>query len=50
VTSVRVVRGLPMGLEQSAIQAVSQWKFQPAMLDNRPVAVYFSLTVQFEVR
>lgn len=50
VTSVRVVRGLPMGLEQSAIQAVSQWKFQPATLAGRPVAVYFNLTVQFEVR
>ena len=50
VTSVRVIRGLPMGLEQSAIQAVTQWKFQPATLDGRPVAVYFNLTVQFEVR
>jgi protein TonB len=50
VTSVRVIHGLPMGLEQSAIQAVSQWKFQPATLEGRPVAVYFNLTVQFEVR
>lgn len=50
VTAVRVIRGLPMGLEQAAVQAVSQWKFQPATLDGRPVAVYFNLTVQFEVR
>lgn len=50
VTSVRVVKGLPMGLEQSAIDAVSRWKFQPATLDGRPVAVYFNLTVNFQVQ
>ena len=50
VTSVRVVKGLPMGLEQSAVDAVSRWKFQPATLDGRPVAVYFNLTVSFRVQ
>jgi protein TonB len=50
VTSVRVVKGLPMGLDKSAIDAVSRWKFQPATLDGRPVAVYFNLTVNFQVQ
>lgn len=50
VTSVRVVKGMAMGLEQAAIEAVSRWKFQPATLDGRPVAVYFNLTVNFFVR
>jgi TonB family protein len=50
VTGVRVVKGMPMGLEQAAIEAVSRWKFQPATLDGRPVAVYFNLTVNFFVR
>lgn len=50
VTSVRVLKGLPMGLDQAAIDAVARWRFQPATLDGRPVAVYYNLTVNFEVR
>lgn len=50
VTEVRVMRGLPMGLDQSAADAVSQWKFTPATLEGRPVKVYYLLTVYFEVK
>jgi len=49
VTNVRVLKGLPMGLEQSAMDAVKQWKFKPATLNGRPVSVYFVLTINFRL-
>jgi protein TonB len=50
VTDVRVLKSLPMGLTEAAIDAVKQWKFKPATLDNRPVSVYFTLTVNFQLQ
>lgn len=49
VTDVEVLRGLPMGLTEEAVRAVREWRFEPARLDGRPVAVYFTLTVRFEL-
>jgi TonB family protein len=50
VTDVRVLKTLPMGLTESAMDAVRQWRFRPATLDGRPVSVYFTLTVKFELQ
>lgn len=50
VTNVSVLKGLPMGLSESAEAAVKQWKFQPATLRGKPVAVYFNLTVNFQLQ
>jgi protein TonB len=50
VTNVRVLRGLPMGLDREAMSAVQQWKFRPAMMANKPVKVYFNLTVNFTIQ
>lgn len=47
VTHTRVIRGLPLGLSEAAVEAISQWRFQPASLDGEPVAVYYNLTVNF---
>jgi protein TonB len=49
VTDVRVLKGLPAGLDQSAMTAVQQWRFAPATMNRRPVPVYFRLTVRFEI-
>jgi protein TonB len=49
VVNVRLLRGLPMGLSEEAMAAVSQWKFKPATLAGRPVKVFFSLRVDFMV-
>ncbi|HKV07323.1 MAG TPA: TonB family protein [Thermoanaerobaculia bacterium] len=50
VTDVRLLRGLPMGLDQEALAAVRQWRFTPATLQGQPVNVYFSLTVNFRIQ
>jgi len=49
VVQARVLKGLPMGLDQAALDAVSQWKFRPATRGGQPVDVYFILTVNFRV-
>jgi len=46
---VRVIRSLDKRLDQSAIDAVYQWKFEPAMKDGKSVAVRTSVEVTFVV-
>jgi periplasmic protein TonB len=46
---IRVVRGLGFGLDAKAIEAVKQWKFQPAMKDGQPVNVQISVEVGFRL-
>ena len=50
VDNVRVLRGLGMGLDQAAVDAVKQWRFRPATLHGRPVPVYYNLTVNFQLQ
>jgi periplasmic protein TonB len=50
VDNVRVLRGLPMGLDREAVTAVQQWKFRPALLGSKPVKIYFTLTVNFTIQ
>ena len=50
VTDVRILKGLPMGLDQSAIDAVKRWKFTPGSLNGQPVPVIFTLTVNFKLQ
>jgi periplasmic protein TonB len=46
---IRVVRGLGFGLDTKAVEAVKQWKFQPALKDGRPVNVQISVEVGFRL-
>jgi periplasmic protein TonB len=46
---IRVVRGLGFGLDARAIEAVKQWKFQPALKDGQPVNVQISVEVGFHL-
>jgi protein TonB len=50
VTDARVLRGLPMGLDRAAIEAIEQWRFKPALMQDRPVKVYFTLTATFTLQ
>jgi periplasmic protein TonB len=46
---IRVQRGIGMGLDEKAIEAVQQWRFDPATKDGRPVAVQISVEVSFKL-
>ena len=35
-------------LDKAAVKAVSAWTFQPATLDGKPVAVYYTITIRFK--
>ena len=50
VSNVRILKGLPMGLDTEAVAAVQDWIFEPAKLDGRPVSVYYTLTVNFQIQ
>lgn len=50
VTNVKILKGLPMGLDQSAVDAVKRWRFTPATLNGKPVSVYYNLTVNFRIQ
>ena len=49
VTDINVLKPLPFGLDQAAVDAVKQWKFKPALKDGQPVDVAFNLTVNFKI-
>ncbi len=48
---IRVVRSLdPGGLDDQAIEAVSQWRFEPGRLAGRPVDVVVTVLLDFTMR
>jgi protein TonB len=50
VKTVKVLRGLPLGLTENAVDAVKRWKFKPSTLNNKPVEVLYILTVRFNLQ
>jgi TonB family protein len=50
VQIVRVVRSLGFGLDESAIKALQQWQFRPAMMNGEPVNVTLNIEVNFNLR
>jgi TonB family protein len=50
VTEVKVLKSLPMGLDQSAVEAIQKWRFEPSMLNGKPVPVRYNLTVNFTLQ
>src|SRR5205807_1146822 len=48
-SKIRVVRGVGLGLDERAVEAVSRWLFQPAISGNRPVAVPAMVEVGFHL-
>jgi protein TonB len=51
VTDLEVLRCShpKLGFEEAAVDAVRQWRYKPALLDGRPVEVYFTVLVDFEL-
>ena len=50
VQNVKVLKGLPEGLSDSAVETASKWEFEPATLNGEPVPVYFNLTIRFSLQ
>lgn len=49
VQDVKIVESIGEAFDRSVIEAVSTWKFEPARLDDEPVAVRYSLTINFRL-
>jgi TonB family protein len=50
IGAVRVLQGLGSGLDQRAIEAVRQWRFNPARRYGTPVDVLVEIAVEFKLR
>lgn len=46
---ITVERGVGLGLDEKAIEALGKWLFKPAMKDGKPVAVYLSSEMTFHM-
>jgi len=49
VDSVKVLSGEPV-LAHAAAEAVRQWRYQPTLVDGKPVAVVTTVTVEFHLK
>lgn len=49
VMEVEITRGLGLGLDVAALDAVKQWKYTPTFYNGRPVEVILTVTVRFQL-
>jgi TonB family protein len=49
VAEVKIVSG-PSLLHRAALDAVKQWKYDPALLDGQPTSMHLTVTVQFKTQ
>ncbi len=49
VVAVKVVKSVPE-LDQAAIDAVKQWKYEPVVIEGKPVGVVFTVTIKFALQ
>jgi len=47
--NIRVASSLGMGLDEKAIEAVKNWRFEPSMKDGHPVPVEIAVEVEFHL-
>ncbi len=47
--NIRVASSLGMGLDEKAIEAVKQWRFEPSQKDGHPVPVEIAVEVEFHL-
>lgn len=46
---IRIVHALGFGLDAKAVEAVQQWRFEPAKKDGKPVNVQINVQVAFRL-
>jgi protein TonB len=49
VVKVRVLKSIPE-LDQAAIDALKQWKYEPLIIEGKPKGVVFTVTVRFALK
>ena len=47
--NLRVVKGIGLGLDEKAIEAVHKWRFKPGLKDGKPVVVAAHIEVNFRL-
>jgi TonB family protein len=47
--NIRIVKGLGLGLDEKAVEAISQWRFKPGMKGDVPVTVAANIEVNFRL-
>jgi TonB family protein len=47
--NVQVVERLGLGLDEKAVEAISQWRFKPGAKDGKPVTVAATIEVNFKL-
>lgn len=48
-TQIKIKKALGMGLDDAAVNSVEQWRFAPAKLNDKPVAVLVDIEVSFKL-
>jgi len=46
---IKVVRGIGMGLDENAVEAVKKYRFKPAMREGIPVKVEMNIQINFQI-
>lgn len=49
IARTRILKGVHPSLDAAAVEAIRTWRFEPALLDGEPVAVYYNLTINFRL-
>ena len=49
VTDLRLLKSSSPVLDIMGMEAIAQWRYQPATLNGRPVRVYLTVTVTFRL-
>ena len=47
IREARILRSIPL-LDQAALDAVRQWRYEPTQLNGTPVPVIMTVTVSFQ--
>ena len=50
MTVTRILRGINPALDDSAVRAITQWRFEPGKLKDLPVPVELDVEVQFRLK
>ena len=50
IDDIEIIKDLPYGLGEAALDAVRRWRFRPATFRGEPIDVYYTVTVNFRLR